>query len=342
MKEHGRCRLLSRPLVGLLTVLILISVWCIDSIVLQRIREGEPPLLRALKARVAAVRPQTTEGDINRMVSLHHCKNVLAFNKAQQYAVVSLLTMGLTHYVQSAVKLAKSLRFWKIKADLIMLVIEMPSANYRKDLEDTGWNICHVPVIEGNTTVSSVFLQTKMYSKLNAWALIEYDAILYVDSDTLVIRDPSPLFHTHLPAMEKAGLTLGAAWDRPQPAKNFNAGVLLLIPSISTFRQLQSSILTVPHNPYMAEQALLNAIFFRNDSRHLSFYVLPFIYNANIASIIKEREFWAHHLDSISILHYTVSKGWQNFRHFRIQDPADSMHCWLNGAAELCELWERL
>jgi hypothetical protein len=49
---------------------------------------------------------------------------------------------------------------------------------------------------------------------------------------------------------------------------------------------------------------------------------------------------WEANEDHIVVLHYTVSKGWQNLKHFNVMDPADSMHCWIRSTAELCALWE--
>jgi hypothetical protein len=294
---------------------------------------------------------------------IHHCKSLSDKHPAiyanTRFAVVSMLTSDNSRfYTLSAIKLAKSLRWWfpPEKMDLVMMVTDGFGISTHIDsdfyftvmeLENAGWNlICKMPVIEPASLVNkNRFHDIKVYSKLNVWALTEYDAILFLDSDTLVIRDLEKLFTAHFPAMERDGMVLGAVRDRPESLSHgFNAGVLVIIPRLPRknsmdFPKLVQSIVTVPHDEGWAEQGLLNVIFKDN------YYELPFVYNANLVSKLGEIELWDRHKEEIAILHYTVSKGWMSIRHstFYIEDGLwglKSFCCWLYDTDDLCQLWD--
>lgn len=296
-------------------------------------------------------------------VTLHHCKSLSekhsSIHATTRFAIVSMLTSDTSRfYTLSAIKLAKSLRWWfsPEQMDLVMMVTDGfgISTNIDSDffftvmeLEIAGWNIiCKVPVIEPpSSNENNRFREIKIYSKLNIWALTEYDAILFLDSDTLVIRDLDRLFTTHLPRMKSAGMVFGAVRDRPvSMSHGFNAGVLLILPNASGnnsmgFSALVSSITSVPHDKGWAEQGLLNVIFKKN------FYELPFVYNANLVSKLGEVDLWNWHRHEIAILHYTVSKGWMSIRHWNFFSSDDllglrSFCCWLHDTDDLCQLWD--
>ena len=252
-------------------------------------------------------------------VVLNHCTkwgNKKMIHAKTRYAIVSLISTDLEHYVPSAIKLAKSVRWW-FTADQMDLVMMMTNQNraahdahFKFELERSGWNICMIPVIDHTKNLifspGNRFFKAKMYSKLNVFALNEYEAVLFLDSDTLVVNEPSLLFTHHLMEMKKARLNLGAARDSPvQLSHYFNAGVLLILfdDKQLTFDNMIASISQVKHEANQAEQGLLNILY------NNSFYVLPFIYNANLVSKAIEPEIWKHNSNDISILHYTVSKG---------------------------------
>ena len=268
-----------------------------------------------------------------------------------RFAIVSLLTVDAASlYTQSAVKLARSVRRWLNldQVDLVMMVTDgfgfsaqrFDVLNYEMaELVRAGWSVlCHVPAIEHpSPTPGSRFHSAKLYSKLNVWGLTEYDALLYMDLDTLIIREPTRLFFVHYNAMLRAGLELGAVRDRPAGnAQNFNAGVLLVIPR-RPMHQMIASINTTVHEKSWAEQGLLNVLF------QDVFYELPYIYNANLVSKADEPELWRKYRHKISIVHYTVSKGWESLRHvWQIPYPERSLACWWWGTDDFCLLWDRL
>ena len=179
-----------------------------------------------------------------------------------------------------------------------------------------------------------------MFTRLQVWRLVEYQAILSVDLDTLVVADLSPIFLHHAPAMLAQKLRLAAVPDSLSPGSmpycgnqdHFNAGVLLLTPSLDDHDALLAAMYTVEYNVNWAEQGLLNALFPPG-----SYLVLPFRYNARLAEAGCSPVSWRGDLREAVVLHFTVVKGWA----MRAWDTA-----WLGalvwGVVDACLAWEMI
>ncbi len=273
---------------------------------------------------------------------LHFCQAHNAPVANTRFAITSLLTTDPTSmYTQSAIKLARSVRQWhsSLHIDMVLMITEPLDARERLKLFSAGWNVfCLVPVIEHpEPDQNSRFHAAKLYTKLNLWGLRAYDALLYMDLDTVMLRECSRIFTMHYPAMLKNRQDLGAVRDRPAILQhNFNAGVLLVIPT----RPLQSLIASINntwHQKSWAEQGLLNVLY--KDR----FYELPYIYNANLVSKRDEPALWNKNKNRLSIVHYTVSKGWESFRHiWHAPFPMRASSCWEFDTDSFCRFWDRL
>lgn len=277
---------------------------------------------------------------------LHWCKAVSGAGPpvaSTRFAVAALLTRDDSDmYTLAAIKLGLSLRWWfpPEQLDLVVMVTDSFGISQAHDfastrirlLQGAGWNVfCQIPVVESPPSVpGSRFHDSRVYSRLNVWGLTEYDAVLSLDLDTLVVRDPSPLFTHHVPAMLAANQTLGAARDRPaHMSDSFNAGVLLVIPNEAVLTSLMAGVATVQHDVDYAEQGYLNAVF------RGAFHELPFRYNANVVSRLYEPELWRR---DKSIAHFTVAKPWQSFRHLSLHHLP--FLCWAWDVDDMCQLWD--
>jgi hypothetical protein len=199
-------------------------------------------------------------------IKLTLCENqVYAETK---FSFVSMLSGNLRLYAISAIKLGSSIRRWS-SLDMVMMEIkERPlDPEIRSQLQSAGWKVCIVPAIDSPPTKEkNPYLDALMYSKLNAWGLDQYDAIVAIDSDMLVVGNPAPLFEFHLPRMQAANRTIGAARDRPRSSCSlvswatapYNAGLLLFRPDTATLDRLRRAIIEVPHDVGSAEQVQLN------------------------------------------------------------------------------------
>ena len=238
------------------------------------------------------------------------------------FAFVSMITSSgrgameeLPLYVMGAAKLGVSIKRWS-NIDTVMMVVGGRVLPQQNLLVSAGWIICYLDAIENpSSDVSNRFLSAKMYSKLHVWSLVEYEAVVMMDADTLVIRDPTPIFTHVYPSMKTSGALIAADTNTRTAHKNmfgqcfddqstFNAGVFVLIPNATLFESLKEGIHILPHIYEWAEQSLLN-VYFKD-----SVYAMPFAYNANLAAILCEPDLWGREYSQLTILHYTVIKPW--------------------------------
>jgi len=295
-------------------------------------------------------RRSTNHGDSPR-TQLSLCPTAGANSK---FAVATYLSSStrvqksLKWYILSACKLGKSIgHYASSNLDLVLLLSEEPYAKVSNMdlniLEWSGWRICRVPFIESKThQVSNRFYDAKMFSKLNVWKLVEYEAVAMVDSDVLAMQSPMPLFELVWPTMQGQGYSFGAGYDYPMAGTSrnlfqqmfgwcgpawdkYNGGVFLLKPSHATFERLAYLMNEEgTYDPETSEQALLNYAF-KNET-----YVLDFAYNANLVVKYCARDFYENEKAGIVFLHFTVAKPW------------DAAGCKSNGIEEECRLWESL
>ena len=283
---------------------------------------------------------------------LIHClPESLGAIASTRFGIVALLSSDASNmYLKSAQKLARSIRMWidSEQMDLVLMTTQgfgfsaQPNAGLttnQKLLREAGWTVfCSVPPIQHPLKrVESRFHDARTYSKLNLWALVQYEALLFLDLDTLVIREPTRIFTEIYPEMESKGFELAATPDRPESfSDHFNSGVLLVKPKTSV-EELVSMIAKVEHDQEWADQAFLNAVF------RYRFLPLPFIYNANVISKMLEPVLWHQNQDMIAIVHYTVAKGWHSFRNMGKTGEFHRMFaCWFYDLDDLCQLWEQV
>ena len=128
-----------------------------------------------------------------------------------------------------------------------------------------------------------------LVSKLHIFNMTQYEGILFLDSDTIVLGSIYELFTNDLRFMKMQGKSLG--WVRDQPAiPTFNAGVMLVAPSQPLFENLVSSIARDSFDTSMAEQGFLNFFFLKTsyeiDAKYNCLTPLP-TFNASVFERIK-------------------------------------------------------
>lgn len=140
------------------------------------------------------------------------------------------------------------------------------------------------------------------YTKLNLWAiqrtLPDLQAVVYLDSDTLVRRNFDELFR--LPYAFAA--TPDVYLDARGFTTSFNAGVLLIRPDVALHAQLLAAVPRARYPREMAEQAFLNQFFATDVLR------LPYAYNGNIALKARAPAVWDGIKDEMRVVHYTIYK----------------------------------
>ncbi|CAF0935595.1 unnamed protein product [Adineta ricciae] len=142
------------------------------------------------------------------------------------------------------------------------------------------------------------------FTKLTLWNMTEFDSIIYLDTDTLVLNDISHL-HELVSDPSRTRFEFAAVADNwhGKFAYHFNAGVLVLHPSTSVFNELiRTMSLPGNYHPTMAEEAFLNAFY------QLRYLQLPLIYNVNLAMYPAYRDLWKRLQRDFKVVHFTLVK----------------------------------
>ena len=157
-------------------------------------------------------------------------------------------------------------------------------------------------------------------TKLRLFALTPYHRLLYLDADTLVTAHLDPLLHTPTP--------FAAAPDLFPPTR-FNAGVLLLQPSLTTYAQLIRRLEATPSYDG-GDTGFLNAVWDRWWEGAEGQVRLSFGYNAQRAMEWWTRKGGGGYWDAIgpvSVVHYSSApKVWEARRGGRLEQAWWALH----------------
>merc|ERR1719238_1865398 len=153
-------------------------------------------------------------------------------------AFATLLTTDNVDYLRGALVLGSSIRTFDSTRDMVALVTDKVPSEWHASLTVAGWTVQVVPELEefwwGRSDECSHYAQDQgerwghMATKLRLWELTQYKRVLYLDADTVLTGPVAQTFET---------VTTFAA-EAPKYHAHFNAGVLLLTPSASVFREL--------------------------------------------------------------------------------------------------------
>lgn len=138
------------------------------------------------------------------------------------------------------------------------------------------------------------------FTKLTLWSLdkIGLDALVYLDADTLVLRNFDEVFQ-----LPYAFAAAPDVWgDQRGMTLEFNAGVLFIRPNSAVYEHILEVLPDTDFPMQFAEQAFLNQYFAGRT------VTLPPVYNGNLAMKYRYPEAWAGLKDEIRVYHYTLVK----------------------------------
>ena len=263
---------------------------------------------------------ELTETDAD---SKQDCKNKFAF-------VAFLWTSGADNsdmkYVTDALTLGHLLQEHSSRKRVLIAeeeVLDVPGANLLKSL----WDVRIKKVVEADQNLLGGCHQRfkKTFTKLRAWELTEYEKVCILDLDLCIQKGVDQLFGLEAPAALYTGNDNNSAGEQRESAEYFNhrngklskginAGVMLIRPSIATFRALESLAQNRDHpyhkmrrNSSAPEQHLLS-YYFKGQWKKL-----PLSYNFQLhqlcftsAGSVCERN--KQKYDDIHILHFSTDK----------------------------------
>ncbi|KAF5942439.1 hypothetical protein HYC85_020081, partial [Camellia sinensis] len=137
-------------------------------------------------------------------------------------------------YVCGAIAAAQSIRMAGSTRDLVILVDKTISEYHRGGLEAAGWKIRTIERIRNPKAERDAYNEWN-YSKFRLWQLTDYDKIIFIDADLLILRNIDFLFE--MPEITATG----------NNGSLFNSGVMVVEPSNCTFQLLMDHSFTCLH-----------------------------------------------------------------------------------------------
>ncbi|GFP97291.1 putative UDP-glucuronate:xylan alpha-glucuronosyltransferase 3 [Phtheirospermum japonicum] len=206
-------------------------------------------------------------------------------------------------YVCGAIAAAQSIRMAGSTRDLVILVDETITDYHRSGLEAAGWKIHTIQRIRNPKAERDAYNEWN-YSKFRLWQLTDYDKIIFIDADLLVLRNIDFLFE--MPEISATG----------NNATLFNSGVMLIEPSNCTFQLLMDHINEI-ESYNGGDQGYLNEIFtwWHRIPKHMNFLKHFWIGDEEEKKEMKTRLFGADP-PVLYVLHYLGLKPWLCFRDY--------------------------
>ncbi|URE08726.1 Glycosyl transferase family 8 [Musa troglodytarum] len=172
---------------------------------------------------------------------------VRSYTEAGRREAYATILHSAERYVCGAIALARSIRSSGSARDLVILVDGTISEHDRSGLEAAGWKVRTMERIRNPKAKRDAYNEWN-YSKFRLWQLTEYDKVVFLDADLLVLRNIDFLFA--LPEITAVG----------NNAALFNSGVMVVEPSNCTFQLLMDHIDEITsYNG--GDQGYLNEIF---------------------------------------------------------------------------------
>jgi lipopolysaccharide biosynthesis glycosyltransferase len=279
---------------------------------------------QAAKSASNIVKPSTSDAPIIHQVSgsigatvkpskstlerRHSCLNK-DFTNTHDRAVFSLLIPKEDRYITAAQVMGASVDMHTNDTDKVILELSSnPLTRYQwAQLQRAGWtHKCTISPIKPSRRPSPRLLD--QFSKLHVWGMSLYDVAVYMDADTVAIRDLNELMNMQLESQYKIGVTADYRMDYGTSGawtSTFNTGMFMIHPDWAEYRrlvQLQEDRAIQDYEYIMAEQGWLNAVY--NDS----WKDVGLIYNANVAG--RNDPLFKDKANDLRIIHYTTMKPW--------------------------------
>ncbi|KAJ0972111.1 hypothetical protein J5N97_020070 [Dioscorea zingiberensis] len=206
-------------------------------------------------------------------------------------------------YVCGAISAAQSIRLSGSTRDLVILVDESISDYHRNGLEAAGWKVRTIKRIRNPKAERDAYNEWN-YSKFRLWQLTDYDKVIFIDADLLILRNIDFLFG--MPEITATG----------NNATLFNSGVMVVEPCNCTFNLLMEHINEI-ESYNGGDQGYLNEIFtwWHRIPKSMNFLKHFWIGDKEEVKRKKTRLFGADP-PALYVLHYLGLKPWLCFRDY--------------------------
>ena len=212
------------------------------------------------------------------MLPLALCFSMVSFARACSNAFVTLLTNGA--YFPGTASILATLR--RKFHSVLPFFIFVPSdkadlcrqAGVLRNLQGTVLPLD--PISSPYPARESRFDNSGVFLKLYLFGLVQFSKVLYIDSDQLLMKDPSTLFK-YEPFAASYKHKPGFIWGSRQVSE-LKTSTMLIRPSCAVFHMLITKLGHLPSSDG-ADQGFLNSVFFKQweqaSRRHPGKHVLP-------------------------------------------------------------------
>jgi len=244
-----------------------------------------------------------------------------------KYSYVSILTTD--SYLFGALVLWKSLNDTKPKYPFHLLVTPNLSDETMTLLDKSGIKTIKIDPIKNPILNDPKDRRYYNYSKLNMWSLTQFDKIVYLDADMVVMHNIDELFTKPNLSSTNAGGVLHKDW------KQLNSGLIVLEPSQSIFNHMKSQVGVIEKEKGKGDQAFIHQYYSDwPDKKELH---LPHVYNIFDIHIEGYKKKEGYYLDEkiqtnnnkydskrIKIVHYIgQTKPWSRVEEIKKLDKTD-------------------
>lgn len=230
-------------------------------------------------------------------------------------------------YIVSAAKLGVSLKRHSNTSDYDMVImvtgwLSCAPHGWRSLLEGAGWGVLLVDPIFFQPSRDEAYFSwirgnryehTCQFTKLHLWNQIQYDVILYIDADALVVNalDMDTVFAHRMLSQQTLGMH---ACPSPREDKACGADIMLLAPSVHEFNRLRMFMGRIHADRELQEQSYLVEYFADRA------YPLPL----DLAGHISDYRVLS---SNVSIVHFIGN--WKPWNPDFCKDYADACRLWV-------------
>ncbi|CAN7106583.1 unnamed protein product [Brassica rapa subsp. narinosa] len=206
-------------------------------------------------------------------------------------------------YVCGAIAAAQSIRQSGSTRDLVILVDENISGYHRSGLEAAGWQIRTIQRIRNPKAEKDAYNEWN-YSKFRLWQLTDYNKIIFIDADLLILRNIDFLFS--MPEISATG----------NNGTLFNSGVMVIEPCNCTFQLLMEHINEI-ESYNGGDQGYLNEVFtwWHRIPKHMNFLKHFWVGDEDDVKR-KKTELFGAEPPILYVLHYLGMKPWLCYRDY--------------------------
>lgn len=233
-------------------------------------------------------------------------------------------------YLPGVEVLGKSLESSGTKVPRVVLATADVGQGARARLTALGWEIRDIAPLENPSPDRLLFPRfATVFAKLRVWELVDFDRVVLLDADTLVLQNVDDLFGRR---------NFAAAPDFFLPDR-FNSGVMVVEPSADTFHRMLEA-LTTAGSYDGGDQGFLNTFFadwYAMPAEHrlpvgynMAHFIFQFLRGHPTLKATLERQ--------TKIVHYMVQKPWQSkatltggseaWWHMYFEAHPDKAHAW--------------